>query len=57
MNSNMNFRDHVNKARISMAILTLMQAGMTLPEAFDQVMGEGAYRKLADEVWETLNGK
>ena len=33
------------------------QAGMTLAQAFDAVMGEGAYVKLAGEVYDALRAK
>lgn len=34
-------------AKISARILVLVQTGMTLPAAFDTVLGNGAYTKMA----------
>lgn len=41
-------------AKISLQILALQAAGMTLPEAFDKVLGEGAFLKLAGEIHDEL---
>ena len=41
---------------ISARILAYVQAGMTVREAFDAVLGEGAYSKLAGEVYGALRG-
>ena len=40
---------------ISARILALRDAGMDIRQAFDAVIGEGAYRKLAGEIWEHFN--
>tara|TARA_R110000803_G_scaffold32357_6_gene71395 strand:- start:3249 stop:3485 length:237 start_codon:yes stop_codon:yes gene_type:complete len=47
-------RDNFAKFVISFTIKNLTECGMSLPQAFDTVMGDGAYRKLADDVWTTL---
>jgi hypothetical protein len=39
---------------ISALILAEVAKGSTIQEAFDAVIGEGAYAKLAGEVWEAL---
>ena len=39
---------------ISALILANVAKGMTVEQAFDAVIGEGAYRQLAGEVWEAL---
>ena len=44
----------LKNAAISAKILAHMQSGMELREAFDAVLGQGAYSKLAGEVYDTL---
>jgi hypothetical protein len=39
---------------ISALILAEVVKGSTIQEAFDTVIGEGAYAQLAGEVWEAL---
>ena len=39
---------------ISALILANIAKGMSVPDAFDAVIGEGAYERLAGEVWEAL---
>ena len=39
---------------ISALILAEVAKGRTIQEAFDAVIGEGAYERLASEVWEAL---
>ena len=39
---------------ISALILANVAKGMTVEQAFDAVIGEGAYKQLAGEVWEAL---
>ena len=39
---------------ISALILTEVANGKSIQEAFDAVIGEGAYQRLAGEVWEAL---
>ena len=39
---------------ISALILAEVAQGKTIQEAFDAVIGEGAYKRLAGEVWEAL---
>lgn len=41
-------------AKISLAILILVQSGMELPEAVDMVLGLGTYAKMAGEVYDAL---
>lgn len=41
-------------AKISARILVLVQTGMTLPQAFDAVLGAGAYAKLAGDLYDAL---
>lgn len=41
-------------AEISRRILAKVADGMTLPEAFDAVIGAGAYAALAGDVYDTL---
>jgi hypothetical protein len=38
-------------------ILARVAQGQQLPEAFDAVLGEGAYQRLAFELWEELRAK
>ena len=47
----------IKNAAISAKIIANMNAGMTLPQAFDAVIGEGAYMKLAGEVYNELRTK
>lgn len=47
----------LKNAAISAKIIANVQAGMTLPEAFDAVLGEGAYLKLAGDLYDQLNAK
>ena len=39
---------------ISALILAEVAKGRTIQEAFDAIIGEGAYAQLAGEVWESL---
>lgn len=43
--------------KISAAILAHVAAGKSLPEAFDAVLGAGAYAKLAGDVYDALRAK
>ena len=47
----------LKNAAISAKILAHMNNGMTLPEAFDAVLGAGSYAKLASEVYHELRAK
>jgi len=47
-------RDMNMNTKISARILILVQSGMTLPQAFDAVLGAGAYAKMAGEVYDAL---
>ena len=42
---------------ISVAIKTLVDAGVDLRDAFDAVLGEGAYMKMAGQVYHQLRGE
>jgi hypothetical protein len=39
---------------ISLMILVGVEAGLTVEEALNRVLGPGTYRAIADEVYETL---
>jgi hypothetical protein len=41
-------------AIIGLCIRTLVSSGMPMETAYDTVMGAGEYKKLSDNVWETL---
>lgn len=43
--------------KISAAILAHVASGKSLPEAFDAVLGAGAYAKLAGDVYDALRAK
>lgn len=47
----------IKNAQISAAILQGISNGLTMQQAFDAVMGEGAYLKLAGEVYDELRAK
>lgn len=44
--------DHFKKFVISLTIRTAMEIGLSLQEAYDLVIGDGEYQKLADAIWE-----
>jgi len=44
-------------AQISEMILNRVAQGVALPQAIDEVFGAGAYKRLADEIWEAANAK
>lgn len=44
-------------AQINAAIIANINKGMDLPEAFDAVLGLGAYKKMAGEVYNELRTK
>ena len=44
----------LKNATISAQILALRAAGLSLREAFDAVLGDGAYSKLAAELYDAL---
>ncbi len=44
-------------AKISGRIAFFVSQGKSLPEAFDMVLGAGAYMKLAGELYDRLNAK
>lgn len=47
----------LKNAKISAMIIAKMQEGLDIREAFDAVLGEGAYMKLAGEVYDALRAK
>lgn len=47
----------LKNAVISAKILANVQAGMTTQQAFDSVIGEGSYAKMAGELYDALNAK
>ena len=47
----------LKNAAISARILAAMKAGMDIQQAFDSVLGEGAYMKLAHEVYAELRAR
>ena len=49
-----NLRTMTKQQAISALILAKVAKGMTVEQAFDAVIGEGAYKQLAGEVWEAL---
>ena len=44
----------IKQQAISALILAEVAKGRTIQEAFDAIIGEGAYAQLAGEVWEAL---
>ena len=46
--------DALKNAAISAKILANLQSGMTFEQAFDAVIGNGAYAKLAGEVYDAM---
>jgi hypothetical protein len=44
-------------AAISDRILNLIADGKSVPESIDSVLGEGTYKRLADDLWEAFNRK
>jgi len=44
-------------AIISLRILALIHGGMTVTEATDAVLGQGTFKKIADEIYEALRAK
>lgn len=49
--------DVERNAAIAARILSHRAQGKTMREAFDAVLGQGAYQQLADELYDTLNAK
>jgi hypothetical protein len=47
----------IKNAAISAKIVAAMNSGLGLVEAFDSVLGEGAYMKLAGEVYDALRAR
>jgi hypothetical protein len=44
-------------ALISKMLLDRVAQGVPVPQAFDEIFGAGAYKRLADEIWEAANAK
>lgn len=42
-------------SKISQVIIEAIKCGMSVKDAFDMVLGQGAYEKLAGEVYDALN--
>ena len=42
---------------ISLRIITLQQTGMTLPAAFDAVLGTGSYDQMVSDLYDELRAK
>ena len=42
---------------INVAIVTMVKSGVELETAFDMIVGEGAYKKMAGDVWTKLRAK
>lgn len=42
---------------ISLVIQTLVEAGISVKQATDAVLGEGTYQQIADATWEALQSK
>lgn len=49
--------DAIKNAAISARILAHVNAGKSLPEAYDAVFGAGAYQKLAGEIYDELRSR
>lgn len=47
----------LKNAEISARILALRAAGMTIREAIDAVLGEGAYKQIAGDLYDALRAK
>lgn len=47
----------MKNAQISAAILANVAKGMDLPTAYDAVFGEGAYIKMAGDIYDALRAK
>ena len=41
--------EELHQALIGFAINSLVRSGASVPQAFDKIMGEGAYARLAEE--------
>lgn len=46
--------EEFNKFVISFTFKALVDAGLEIRKAYDAVMGNGAYEKLANDVWESF---
>jgi len=47
----------IKNAQISAMLLTRIQDGMTVKQAFDNVFGYGAYMEMAGELYDELRSK
>lgn len=50
-------RQQLVAAFIRKQVTAQMEAGLDFPAAYDSVMGAGAYKKLAGEVYHALRGE
>jgi hypothetical protein len=46
--------DQFKQFVVAITFRTLTEAGMSTEEAFNAVCGDGSFKRLADELWETL---
>jgi hypothetical protein len=44
-------KEMTTSQKISLAIITKINSGMTIEQAVDEVLGEGSYQKMAEDVW------
>lgn len=44
-------------AQISARILRRVQAGMDIRQAFDEVLGQGAYERMAGDLYDAIRAK
>ena len=49
--------EQIKNAAISALIMSKVAEGMTIRQAFDAVIGEGAYAKMAGELYDALRAK
>lgn len=47
----------INNAKISARIIAKIGEGLSLPEAFDAIMGTGAYKAFAGDLYDSLQAK
>lgn len=52
--TNIDIRNTAKNAAIGARILSLVSTGISLPAAYDAVMGAGSYAMLADTLYEKL---
>lgn len=47
--------DEFKMGVVSLTIKGLIDVGMTVPDAVDEVLGAGSFNRISDDCWETLN--